>query len=208
MLSPDEALSRLMEGNERFVNGQGGKYDLKKEREETAKGQHPFATIIACSDSREPPEHIFDQGIGQIFVIRSAGNVVYGDALKASVEYAIFHLNTPLVMVMGHEDCGAVKAAVAMMKGERCEGATKNLLTHIAENAKMNEENIKVKGIDEFAKLNALATVCRIREMNKQIKELEREGKLKLVAAFHRLKSGRVDVINENNVKKKEGVRA
>ncbi len=206
MISPDEALSRLLEGNERFVNGQGGKYNLKKEREETAKGQHPFATIIACSDSREPPEHIFDQGIGEIFVIRSAGNVVYGDALKASVEYAIFHLNTPLVMVLGHEDCGAVKAAVAMVNGKEVEGAIKNLLDHIVENAKI-EKNANYS-VDEFAKLNALATVYRIREMNEQIKELEREGKLKLVAAFHKLKNGKVDVINGNNIKKKEGVRA
>ncbi len=111
--SPDEAKQLLIQGNERFTAGKPLSKDLSSERrsELMKNGQHPFAVIVSCSDSRVPPELLFDQALGDLFVIRVAGNVVTPVEL-GSVEYAVEHLNSPLVVVLGHEECGAVTAAV------------------------------------------------------------------------------------------------
>ena len=111
-VAADKAINLLIEGNNRFV---AEKYNIAdnavKRRAELIKGQHPFAVIVCCSDSRMPPEIIFDQSMGNIFVVRVAGNVL-NEVELGSVEYAVAHLGTKLVMVLGHEDCGAVKATV------------------------------------------------------------------------------------------------
>lgn len=111
-LTPEEAMKKLQEGNERYVAGKSTQPNQSQaRRQETAKGQHPFATVLACSDSREPVEIIFDGGIGDIFVIRVAGNVV--DTIEVgSIEYGVANLHTPVVLVLGHTHCGAVAAAV------------------------------------------------------------------------------------------------
>lgn len=111
--SPDEAKQLLIEGNERFTSGNPLSKDLSSARREDLmkNGQHPFAVIVSCSDSRVPPELLFDQALGDLFVVRVAGNVITPVEL-GSIEYAIEHLKTPLVVVLGHEECGAVTAAV------------------------------------------------------------------------------------------------
>jgi carbonic anhydrase len=112
-ISADEALLRLKEGNERFVAGTARFIDVKKEiLADLLKGQHPYATILCCSDSRVPPELIFDAGFGELFIIRVAGNVVSPE-VAGSLQYAGRHLHTPLFIVLGHTNCGAVSAAVA-----------------------------------------------------------------------------------------------
>src|SRR6187399_2713461 len=112
-LTSDEALARLREGNERFIRGEARFPTIQKEiLAELAKGQQPYATILGCSDSRVPPELVFDAGFGELFVIRVAGNVL-GPSILGTLQYAASHLHTPLLVVMGHEDCGAVKAAIA-----------------------------------------------------------------------------------------------
>lgn len=109
----EEALARLKEGNARFVNGGTHFPTLQKDvLAELAKGQQPYATLLACSDSRVPPELIFDAGFGELFVVRVAGNVL-GPSILGTLQYAAAHLHTPLFVVMGHEGCGAVKAAIA-----------------------------------------------------------------------------------------------
>ena len=110
-ITPDEAMKRLKEGNERFLNGKTSRPHVTKEwlLETYNHGQHPFATVIACSDSRVPVEELFDQGVGDIFTIRVAGNVIHTDE-TGSTEYGAAHLGTPLVLVMGHTKCGAVTA--------------------------------------------------------------------------------------------------
>jgi carbonic anhydrase len=109
----DEALNRLREGNERFVSGNARFPTIQKEvLADLAKGQHPFATVLGCSDSRVPPELLFDAGFGELFVIRVAGNVL-GPSIAGTLQYAGTHLHTPLFIVLGHEGCGAVEAAVA-----------------------------------------------------------------------------------------------
>jgi carbonic anhydrase len=111
-LSADDALKKLIAGNERYVRAKVSHPDesLARRKELTA-GQHPFAVILGCADSRVSPELLFDEGLGDLFVIRVAGNIV-DDAVLGSVEYAILHLGTRLIVVLGHENCGAVTAAV------------------------------------------------------------------------------------------------
>src|SRR5262249_24413641 len=110
-LSPDEALERLMEGNERYVQGVARRHDFLNEREALTTGQNPYAGILSCADSRIAPEYAFDSGRGDLFVCRVAGNFLNDDGL-ASFEYAVQVLHTPLLMVLGHEACGAVEAAI------------------------------------------------------------------------------------------------
>src|ERR1700742_1072794 len=111
-LTADEALERLKAGNARFVAGTASVPTVQKEvLADLAKGQQPYATILGCSDSRVPPELIFDAHFGELFVIRVAGNVISPEVM-GSMQYAGAHLHTPLFVVLGHEGCGAVKAAV------------------------------------------------------------------------------------------------
>lgn len=114
-VSPDEALKRLVEGNARYVAGERTKTDFSAGRAALAKSQHPFAAILSCADSRVAPELVFDQGPGDLFVVRVAGNFVNDDGL-ASLEYAVNFLETPLIMVLGHSSCGAVDAAVKVVR--------------------------------------------------------------------------------------------
>jgi len=112
-VSADEALARLMEGNARFLRGEPRHLHTPREvLVDLAKGQHPFATILGCSDSRVPPELVFDAGFGDLFIIRVAGNVISPEVM-GSLQYAGVHLKTPLIVVLGHEGCGAVQAALA-----------------------------------------------------------------------------------------------
>src|SRR5262245_16694342 len=110
----DEALQRLVDGNERFCRGEARLLGMQRQQlADLSKGQRPYATIIGCSDSRVAPEWIFDAGLGELFVIRVAGNVLSGE-VAGSMQYAGAHLGTPLFVVLGHEGCGAVHAALKM----------------------------------------------------------------------------------------------
>ena len=112
-MTSEEALKRLKEGNARFASGRARFPTVQKEvLKELAKGQQPYATILGCSDSRVPPELVFDAGFGELFIVRVAGNVL-GPSILGTLQYAGTHLKTPLFVVMGHEGCGAVKAAIA-----------------------------------------------------------------------------------------------
>src|SRR6478752_4268089 len=111
-MTADEALLRLKAGNERFINGTARFPTVQKEiLADLAKGQHPYATILSCSDSRVPPELIFDAGFGELFIVRVAGNVISPE-VAGSLQYAGRHLHTPLFVVLGHSNCGAIAAAM------------------------------------------------------------------------------------------------
>src|SRR5215471_12209891 len=113
----DEALARLVAGNERFVRGEARFPTVQKEiLAELAKGQRPYATILGCSDSRVPPELVFDAGFGELFIVRVAGNVISPE-IMGTFQYAALHLRTPLFVVLGHESCGAVEAALEVKHG-------------------------------------------------------------------------------------------
>ena len=113
----ETALARIMEGNERFVRGEARFPTVQKEiLAALAKGQHPYATVLGCSDSRVPPELIFDAGFGELFIVRVAGNVISPEVM-GTLQYAGVHLRTPLFVVLGHENCGAINAALAARRG-------------------------------------------------------------------------------------------
>ena len=115
ILSPDAALDRLMKGNSRYVDGVSKRHDFKHEREALSSGQNPFAAVLSCADSRIAPEYCFDTARGDLFVCRVAGNFA-SDEMVASLEYAVQVLNTPLIMVLGHDSCGAVDATIKSVK--------------------------------------------------------------------------------------------
>ncbi len=115
VISPDAALHRLMDGNARYVRGDTKRHDFRSEREALSKGQNPFAAVLSCADSRIAPEYCFDTARGDLFVCRVAGNFA-SDEMVASLEYAVQVLNTPLILVLGHEACGAVDATIKSVK--------------------------------------------------------------------------------------------
>ena len=115
VLSPDAALARLMEGNARYVQGVSKRHDFKHEREPLTRGQNPFAAILSCADSRIAPEYCFDSGRGDLFVCRVAGNFANAESI-ASFEYAVHVLSMPLILVLGHDACGAVDATIKSLK--------------------------------------------------------------------------------------------
>jgi carbonic anhydrase len=116
-ITAEQALLRLLEGNKKFCTEHYDVHPTVKEIESLVAGQHPYAAIVACSDSRVPPNEVFDCDLGEIFVVRTAGNVV-GDFELGSVEYAVEHLGTPLIMVLGHKNCGAVAGAYEWTGGK------------------------------------------------------------------------------------------
>src|SRR2546423_9610010 len=118
VLSPDAALERLRQGNARYVGGLSQRHDFKHEREALAKGQNPYAAILSCADSRIAPEYAFDSSRGDLFVCRVAGNFA-ADETIASLEYAVAVLGTPLILVLGHDACGAVDATIKSLKDDK-----------------------------------------------------------------------------------------
>ena len=188
---PDFALQLLKEGNERFVKDQvlGDNLSKEKRKELNEKGQKPFAVIITCSDSRVPPEILFDQGLGDLFVIRVAGNVI-DSVVMGSIEYGAEHLHSPLIVVLGHKKCGAVTATV---EGGEIPGSIPAICERIrpavvsAKKSENNQEKIIEKSIDE----NVEAQV-KIIENNELLNHLIELGKLKVAGAIYHLESGEV----------------
>ena len=173
------ALQSLKTGNERFVTGNLlPKDSYAEDRKKLCEGQHPFAVVLCCSDSRVAPEILFDQKLGNLFVIRNAGNVVDDDVL-GSIEYAVEHLETPLVVVLGHSSCGAVTAT--------CQGG--ELPGHIVDLAKRIKPSVSAGCcIDDNARRHAKNMAQQIRE-----DEIVHHLNAKVVAAFYDLQSGQVD---------------
>src|SRR5262249_27669061 len=129
ILSPDAALARLIKGNDRYVEGVSKRHDFKHEREALSEGQNPFAAVLSCADSRIAPEYCFDTARGDLFVCRIAGNFA-SDEMVASLEYAVQVLNTTLIVVLGHESCGAVAATIKSLKdGTTLPGHLPSLVT-------------------------------------------------------------------------------
>ncbi|MBM4136351.1 MAG: carbonic anhydrase [Nitrospira sp.] len=190
----DESLTKLMDGNKRFVSGNLAQKDLgDAKRKELAKGQKPFAIVLTCSDSRVAPELLFDQGLGDVFVVRVAGNVVDPIAL-GSIEYAAEHLNSPLLVILGHSKCGAVAATLeAKGKPEGNIGAIVSKIMPAAMAAKKkggSHDEILETAIKENVK-NVYKDVMK----SKIINHLVHEGKLKVVAGEYSLATGEVETI-------------
>ena len=192
-VSADEALCRLIAGNERFVSGQVSFSGLRKESLlNLAVGQRPFATILGCSDSRVPPELIFDAGLGDLFVIRVAGNV-FSAEIAASLQYAGHHLGTELFVVLGHEGCGAVSAALQTRDQDEQHRSRIQLLIEkiLPALPRFDPRVTPAARLAQAVEANVRWTVRQIMETPEGRARLA-EGRLKLAGAIYEIESGRV----------------
>lgn len=196
-LTPDEALQLLKDGNARFVAGESIERDLIEQQKETASGQYPFAVVLSCLDSRSAPEVVFDQGVGDLFVGRVAGNVVDTNLL-GSFEFATAAAGSKLIVVMGHTECGAVKGA--------CDGVELGNLTRTLANIRPaveavsgipGERNSKNRAfVDAVAHENVRQTVQNIVDRSEVLRELVEAGKLKVVGAMYDVATGEVTFLD------------
>ncbi|MCM2356812.1 MAG: carbonic anhydrase [Geobacteraceae bacterium] len=195
-MSADEALNKLLDGNKRYVESKMNSCGetTAAAREKLATGQKPYAIILSCSDSRVPPEIVFDKSLGEIFVVRVAGNVP-DPIVLGSIEYAAEHLGSPLIMVLGHERCGAVKATVdAKGKGEGNIGAiVKTIAPALKKAKKQCKEEAKL--VECVVEENARMVAANLTKQSKVIRELVKEHKVKIVAAKYDLDDGKVRVM-------------
>jgi carbonic anhydrase len=192
-LSAAEALQRLIEGNQRFLRGEARRSAFRRETlAELAKAQRPYATILGCSDSRVPPEWIFDAGLGELFVVRVAGNILSPE-VAGSLQYAGSYLQTPLFVVLGHEGCGAIGAALATkLAGQQFRSRVQLLLASIVPNlpdvdpqlSPPEQLSIAVEG-------NVRQAVRQILESPEGKARLE-EGRMEVVGAVYEIETGRV----------------
>jgi len=195
----DAALKRLRDGNQRYLDGNLShtKENLSEHREQTSKGQHPFAAVISCADSRVPPELIFDCNIGELFTIRVAGNII-ASSQTASIEYAVENLNTQLVVIMGHSGCGAVSAALAdsvdpiMHRAEKLNSLFKRIkpaVESLLDTELVNDTNALM---DAAVVANVRAAIDDLTRSSGFLREEYSKGKLRVVGAVYDLHTGRV----------------
>ena len=192
-LSADEALQRLKAGNERFLAGTARFPTVQKEiLADLAKGQHPYATILSCSDSRVPPELIFDAGFGELFIIRVAGNVMSPE-VAGSLQYAGRHLQTPLFVVLGHTNCGAVAAAIdTRLRGTRQHSRIQLLVDSILPGlADLDSQLTPEAMLAQAVEANVRWSMRQILE-TPEGRERQAEGVMKLVGAIYEIETGRV----------------
>ncbi len=187
----DEAINMLKEGNTRFVEMKLKHPDQSaSRRNELTKGQHPFVVVFSCSDSRVPPEVVFDQGLGDIFEVRNAGNVVSSAAI-GSIEYAVVHCGVKLVVVMGHEDCGAVKAALSHNKESKY---ILSVVKEIEPAIKCSKGTGKDLAVD-VEKNHTLMTVQEILKDDCIIADYVKNHGVKIVPAYYHIESGKVEFL-------------
>jgi len=195
-ITAEQALKRLMDGNRRFLRGEARFATVRKELlAELARDQRPFATILGCSDSRVPPELLFDATFGELFVIRVAGNTLSPE-VAASLQYAGVHLQTPLFMVLGHEGCGAVHAALdTAIHGVRHHSRIAKLVKNIS--PAFEDLDLSLPQ----SRLLPLAVQANVQHIMSRIlsspegKARIKEGRMKLVGAVYGLKTGRVTLL-------------
>ena len=197
-VSPADALARLKAGNQRFVAGQlEHPRQTARRRTELANSQGPFAVVLGCADSRTPPELVFDQGLGDVFVVRVAGNVL-NDETVGSIEYAVEHLGAQLIVVLGHERCGAVKAARETMAAKaEAPGHIQSLVKAIAPAV----EATAGKDAEATAKANELHVAKKLRESAPILKEWVEKGTVSVVAAHYDLDTGAVEFLKDGPAK-------
>lgn len=193
-LSPDKALNYLKEGNERFVNNKKANVDLLHQVKEGSTGQHPFAAILSCMDSRTSVELIFDQGIGDVFSIRIAGNIANEDII-GSLEYATKVVGSKLILVLGHTKCGAITGA--------CDSVELGNITQLLHKVKpaiekesetTNDRNGKnAQFVRNVTDLNVKVTIEKIMQDSPIIAELVKEGSVKIAGGVYDVETGRVN---------------
>lgn len=189
-ISPDRAIEMLKEGNQRFLNKAITERDLHVQVKETSGGQFPYAAVLSCIDSRVPVELAFDQGIGDVFSARVAGNIINEDIL-GSIEYACGVAGSKAILVLGHTKCGAVTAA--------CQGVELGnitaLLSKVKPAIKEVQERTGALEVEEVTKSNVQQSIMEIREKSTLLADLEKEGKIKIVGAVYHVENGMVSFL-------------
>ncbi|MFZ0502562.1 MAG: carbonic anhydrase [Chthoniobacterales bacterium] len=195
VLSPDAALDRLMKGNHRYAAGTMRRHDFSTEREALAGGQNPFAGILSCADSRIGPEYAFDTGRGDIFVCRVAGNFANPDTI-ASFEYAVATFSTPLILVLGHQACGAVDSTIKQIKNGATFPGHIPSLTEALTPAVQAVENQPGDLLSNAIKQNVVLTVQKLQTAEPILSEAFNQKKLKIVGGVYDLKTGKVELVS------------
>jgi carbonic anhydrase len=194
VLSPDAALKRLLKGNERYVEGESLRHEFKREREALVAGQNPFAAILSCADSRIAPEYAFDSGRGDLFVCRVAGNFA-SDEVVASLEYAVSVLAVPLILVLGHERCDAVDAAIkSLAGGTTLPGHLPSLVAALAPAVKASS----LQSGDTLAnaiRQNVTDNVAHLKSATPILSAAVEQNKLKVAGGLYRLRDGKVELL-------------
>lgn len=188
-MNADEAIKMLKEGNERFVKNIRKNRDFDKRRAELLAGQKPFVTILGCSDSRIVANFIFDTDMGELFLVKNAGNIANDAITLGSLEYGVCHLHTPVLLVLGHEGCGAVNAT-CKCRGQSEEGNIKEIVNAIAPIAK--KDNFEV---DRCIRDSLVETARLIPQKSKIIGELVKEGKARVMGAYYSMTTGKVEFL-------------
>ncbi len=193
-VAPAEAISKLKEGNGHYTSGTLQHPGQTAERRaELANTQHPFATIVDCSDSRVPPEIVFDQGLGDLFIFRVAGNVIDDHGL-GSIEYAVDHLGVRLIVVLGHQRCGAVQAAKETIAAKgKAPGHIESLVTAI----KPAVEATAKDDLETTVKANVKNVVQALRSSTPILKAEVDSGKIQVIGAYYSLDTGAVTFLDE-----------
>ena len=186
-ISPDKAVEMLKEGNQRFLDKNVQDRDLHIQVQNTSDGQFPYAVVLSCIDSRVPVELVFDQGVGDIFSARVAGNIINEDIL-GSIEYACGVAGSKAILVLGHTKCGAVTSA--------CKGVELGNITALLSKVKPAIANVQERDgeveVEEVTKANVHQSIKEIREKSSILADLETEGKIKIVGAVYHVQDGRV----------------
>ena len=189
-ISPDKAIEMLKDGNKRFLEKKELERDLHLQVSQTSSGQFPYAVVLSCIDSRVPVELVLDQGVGDIFSARVAGNIINEDIL-GSIEYACGVAGSKAILVLGHSKCGAVTAA--------CKGVELGNITALLSKVKPAIANIKQRDgeveVEEVTKANVHQSIKEIREKSSILADLETEGKIKIVGAVYHVEDGRVSYL-------------
>jgi carbonic anhydrase len=192
--TPAQALQKLVDGNNRFVNGRMAHRDLRKQAIETTTGQYPFASVVSCLDARASTELIFDQGIGDVFSARIAGNIVNPDII-GSLEFASKLAGAKLIAVVGHTECGAVKGACDHAKLGNLTGLLDRIQPAVKDTPSIGGADRSSKNSDfvnRAAENNVRHAMAGIREQSPILKKMEQQGEIKIVGAMHDIATGKV----------------
>jgi carbonic anhydrase len=195
VVTPDVAMSLLVEGNRRYVAGVSKRHDFKHERDALTRGQNPYAAILSCADSRIAPEYAFDCGRGDLFVCRVAGNFANDDTI-ASLEYGIAVLNIPLIMVLGHGACGAIDATIKSIKdGATLPGHLPSLVTSLTPAVKaVSDQSGNL--LDNAIRKNVSLNVEKLKAATPIIDKAVTDKKVRIVGGVYNLADGHVDAVS------------
>lgn len=195
-LPADEALTKLKEGNQRFVEMKSQHPDESlQRRKEMQEGQHPFAAILSCSDSRVPLEVIFDQGLGDLFEIKNAGNVLDKHVI-GSIEYAVMHAGVKLVVIMGHQDCGAVAATLS---GKYDTKFIKSLEDAIKPAIKLCKKHNKAVNSDNVVRAHVMQDIDELMSKDTELVRYMKSHDVKLVPAYYSIETGKVEFLTSED---------